>query len=512
MTVYAASDLGVHFGAQPVVHGLDFTVDAGECLALVGESGSGKSQCCLAPFGLSGGHATGSARLSGQELIGLPEAQLRRLRGRHAGFVFQQPLSALTPHLTIGRQLVEAMEQGDGIAAGHDALCASLAEVGIDRPAERLRQYPHQLSGGQRQRAMIAMAVAHNPRLLIADEPTTALDAMLRHEILSLIGRLRRERGLAVILVSHDLALVAGHADRVLVMQAGRAVEQGPARTLLARPATDYARALAAAAPRMDSPPPVLPPVGEELLSARNIRVSFRRPGWRGGRIAAVEGASFGLREGEAVALIGGSGSGKSTLARAVARLGPVDGGSVLWLGSPLPSRGKLDPARRRAIQFVAQDPVDSLDPRWSAGRSVGEGVDPRARTADPAMVASLLGEVGLDPVLADRRPGALSGGQAQRVAIARALAADPALLVCDEATSALDVTIQAQVVALLARLQRERRLAMLFISHDLALVRQLCHRLVVMDQGRVVEAGETQAVLSSPRSPVTRALIAASR
>ena len=507
MTVYAVDGLSVRFGERRVVEGLSFSVAAGECLALVGESGSGKSQACLAPFGLSRGTAEGSAVLMGEQLIGLPEARLRPLRGKGAGFVFQQPLSALTPHLRIGAQLAESMRTHD-----RQRLVRALDDVGIDRPEERLRQYPHQLSGGQRQRVMIAMAVAHDPRLLIADEPTTALDAMVRRGILRLIDRLRAEKGLAVILVSHDLGLVADHADRMLVMRRGGMVEEGPAARLLAAPSTDYARALAKAAPRMDSPAPDLPPVGEALLEAKGVRVSFRRPGWRGGWLDAVSDAALDIRVGEAVALVGGSGSGKSTLARAIAGLGPMQAGEVRWQGRLLGRRGRIAFADRRGIQLVAQDPVDSLDPRWSAARSVAEGLNPLHPpcAADPA-IRELLAEVSLDAELASRRPAGLSGGQAQRVAIARALAAGPLLLVCDEATSALDVTVQAEVMALLSRLRRERRLSMLFISHDLALVRQLCHRIVVLDQGQVVEAGPTGELLAKPRSDITQRLISAS-
>lgn len=507
MTVYAADNLSVTIDGRRVVDGLSFAVAAGECLAIVGESGSGKSQACLAPFGLSRGVAGGSAVLCGDQLVGSSEAALRPVRGRNAGFVFQQPLSALTPHLTIDRQLAESMGSGDMAR-----LVQALEDVGIERPEERLRQYPHQLSGGQRQRVMIAMAVAHGPRLLIADEPTTALDATLRREILRLIDRLRAEKRLAVILVSHDLGLVADHANRVLVMCAGQMVEQGPARALLAAPSTDYARALAAAAPRMDAPLPMLQPVGETLMSARAVNVSFRRPGWWKPRVQAVSNASLSICAGEAVAVVGGSGSGKSTLARAIAGLGPMNGGEVIWQGKPLGRRGRIAPEHRRAIQLVAQDPVDSLDPLWSAARSVGEGLDPlRLPPIHDRRVEQLLAEVQLDPSLAERRPAALSGGQAQRVAIARALAANPRLLVCDEATSALDVTVQAEVMALLAELQRSRGLSMLFISHDLALVRQICHRIVVLDQGRVVEAGPTAQVLANPRSDVTRRLVQAS-
>jgi len=504
MTVWRVEDLGVTIGGRRIVEGLSYAVEAGRCLALIGESGSGKTQSCLAPFGLSPGVASGSARLLGAELVGAAEEVRRRVRGRDAGFIFQQPLSALTPHLTIAAQLAEAM----GGEADPAARRAALEEVGIDDPAQRLRQFPHQLSGGQRQRVMIACALAHNPRLLIADEPTTALDARLRKGVLTLLDRLRAERSLAVVLISHDLGLVADHADEIVVMRGGRMVEQGPARTLIAAPAQPYTRALVAAAPRMDAPRATPPPAGAPLLEGRGIGVRFRRQGWRAGTFDAVADADIVIREGEAVALVGGSGSGKSTLACALGRLGPMNAGRLTWRGAALPPRGRLSFEQRRAIQIVAQDPVDSLDPLWPAGRAIAEGADPASGHLDPARLAALMAEVGLAPELVERRPSALSGGQAQRVAIARALAADPALLICDEATSALDVTVQAQVVALLRGLIATRRLALLFITHELALARALCHRLVVMDAGRIVEEGPVDDVIAAPAHPATRALL----
>jgi peptide/nickel transport system ATP-binding protein len=504
MTVWRVDDLAVTIGGRRVVEGLSYAVEAGSCVALIGESGSGKTQSCLAPFGLSPGIAGGSARLMGAELVGLDEAALRVVRGRDAGFVFQQPLSALTPHLTVGAQLAEAMG-GDARAAD---LRAALDEVGIDDPAQRLRQFPHQLSGGQRQRVMIACALAHRPRLLIADEPTTALDARLRKDVLRLLDRLRAERSLAVVLISHDLGLVADHADDIVVMRGGGMVEAGAARTLIAAPRERYTRDLVAAAPRLGAPTGEHGSVGQPLLEGRGVTVRFRRPGWRSGWFDAVADADLVIREGEAVALVGGSGSGKSTLARALGRLGPMQAGVLSWRGAELPKRRRLSFQQRRDIQIVAQDPVDSLDPLWPAARSIAEGFDPMRGRIAPSRLAELMAEVGLEADLAARRPSALSGGQAQRVAIARALAADPALLICDEATSALDVTVQAQVVALLHRLVATRGLALLFITHDLALARALCHRLVVMDAGRIVEMGPVDDVIASPAHAATRALV----
>lgn len=391
-----------------------------------------------------------------------------------------------------------------------------LERVGLDRPEERLDQFPHRLSGGQRQRVLIAMAIAHRPALLVADEPTSALDAALRHDIMALLRRLQRETGMAMLLVSHDLASVADHADRLLVMKDGRMVETGPARALVTAPTSDYAKALVAATPRLDAPLGPRPAGGDALLDAQDIRVTFPGPGWRSGRMVAVDGASLSVKAGECLALVGGSGSGKSTLARAIARLGPCDAGAVRWKGVALPPRSAMRTADRAGFQPVFQDPVASLDPRWSVAEIVGEpltwlGTDRRPREGAPAVEAAL-DAVELPRAFATRRARELSGGQAQRVALARALVSDPELLVLDEATSALDVLVAAQIVALLQRLQRERGLAILAITHDLALARMLAHRIAVMEAGQIVEEGKAEEVCASPAHPVTQRLVAASR
>lgn len=516
MSLYEARDLNVTIDGRELVHGLDFTLGAGECLALVGASGSGKSLSCLAPFGLSPGIAGGSVRLQGQELVGLHEGALRPIRAREVGFIFQQPMTALTPHLTIGRQLAEAFAQADGHRPDRAQLAAALDQVGLPRPDELLDQYPHRLSGGQRQRVMIAAAIAHGPGLLIADEPTTALDAPLRRDILALISRLRAERGMAMLLVSHDLAAVAAHADRILVLNEGRMVETGPAAQILEQPRDPYTQALLAASPRLADPPPELPIIGGPLIEARGVNVTFPRAGWRHGSLIAVEDADLTLAEGEGLALVGGSGSGKSTLARAIARLGPMQAGTVSWRGAALPSRKAIRPAQRRSIQPVFQDPVASLDPQWRVADIIAEPLRYLSRDMPAAeragKVAALLEEVGLAPEFADRKPRQLSGGQAQRVAIARALIADPELLLLDEATSALDVLVAGRVLDLLAQLQRSRGLAILFISHDLAVARRLCHRIAVMDAGRIVEEGPTERIVAEPRHAATRRLVDASR
>ena len=500
MSVYAVSGLTVAIDGRRVVDGIDFALAEGECVALVGASGSGKSQSCLAPFGLSAGMAGGSARLLGQELVGAPESALRGMRSRHVGFVFQQPMTALTPHLTVGAQLAEAWRQAGAPRPGRSELIAALARVELPRPGELLDQYPHRLSGGQRQRVMIAAAIAHRPRLLVADEPTTALDAPLRTEILALLARLQTEEGLALLLVSHDLAAVERHADRIVVLNEGRMV----------RPDDPYARALHAASPRLSDPAPRLPQTGAPLLAADAVRVTFARPGWRRGTFVAVDDASLTLAEGEGLALVGGSGSGKSTLARAIARLGPMDSGAVRWRDAALPARNAIRPGERRFIQPVFQDPVASLDPQWRVADIVAEPLRYLApgRTVS---IEALLEEVGLDRGYMTRKPAELSGGQAQRVAIARALVSDPELLLLDEATSALDVLVAGKVLDLLAELQQRRGLAILFISHDLAVARRLCHRIAVMEAGRIVETGPTEAIIAAPAHPATQRLVAAS-
>lgn len=514
MSVYAVKNLGVAIDGVARVAGVSFAIAAGECVALVGESGSGKSLTSLAPFGLSAGQASGSARLGGVELCGQGEAGLRPIRAREVGFVFQQPLTALTPHRTVAATLCEAAMQAGGDRPKRGALVAMLDAVGIARAGERLGAYPHQLSGGERQRVMIAAAIAHRPALLIADEPTTALDATLRGEIMALLDRLRRENQLAVLLVSHDLAAVRRHADQVVLLRAGAVVEQG--RQLLTQPQSDYGAALLAAALRLDTPPPILPAPGAVRLEAQAISVRYPQSGWRRAPLVAVNAASLTLHAGEGLALVGESGSGKSTLARAIARLGRCDSGQVIWDGAALPARAQMRAAHRQLIQPVFQDPVASLDPCWTVAQSIDEPLrhlcpelDTEARRA---RVVAVLDEVELGGEFAARRPASLSGGQAQRVALARALAANPQMLLLDEATSALDTLVAAQMVALLRRLQAERGLSILAITHDLALARALCHRIAVLDRGQVVECGKAEVVITTPAHRVTRRLVEASR
>lgn len=512
MTLLAVRDLEVRFGDTAAVAGLSFDVAPGECLAIVGVSGSGKTQACLAPFGLGAGRAAGSVRFEGRELVGAAESALRQVRERRVGFLFQQPRPALAPRMTIGAQLARSA----GRRLGTAEQLRMLEEVRLSEPARRLRQYPHELSVGMRQRVMIAMALAVNPGLLIADEPTAALDATAQREILDLLDRLRRDRALGLVLVGHDLRLVAERADRVMVMRRGRAVEWGPARRVLARPRAAYTRALVAAALRIDAPLDPRPPIGAPLLEVTGVTVDFRVPGglFRREMHRAVDKVSLVVRDGEAVGIVGGSGSGKSALARAVARVGPMNAGELRWRGLPLPARERLTPADRRGFGLAFQQPVDALDPRMKVGDAIAEPLAtlrpdiPRHRHA--RLVVDAMREVELDPALWDRRPSQLSGGENQRVSLARALISHPALLVCDDAMSALDVSVQVRIVDLLRRLQNVRGLALLFISNDLALVRQLCHRIMVLDRGRLVEEGPTEAVIGIPRSDCTRKLVAA--
>ncbi|MEH6661207.1 MAG: ATP-binding cassette domain-containing protein, partial [Parasphingorhabdus sp.] len=422
MSLYEMRNLAVDIAGKRLVEDVSLTVEAGQCTAIIGASGSGKSLTCLTPFGLTPGTASGSIKLDGTDLGTANTAHLRDVRRRLTGFVFQQPLTALTPHLTVGAQLQEATMQAGSARPSRRELAQKLERVGLSRPDERLDQFPHRLSGGERQRVMIAAAIAHDPKLLIADEPTSALDASLRAEIMDLLDELRAEQGLGMLLVSHDLASVEGHADQLVVMEKGRVVETGPTGTVIANPAEDYTRRLIAATPRLDEPAPKLGQPGDLLLETRDVGVEFPRPGWRRGNVRAVVNANIMIRQGESLALVGGSGSGKSTLGRAIAGIGPVTAGEILWQGALLPERRKRGLEMRRSIQPVFQDPVASLDPQWRVSDIVTEPLRNLRLDLTKAerneMAQQALYDVDLAKDFLTRMPASLSGGQAQRVAI----------------------------------------------------------------------------------------------
>jgi len=515
MSLYEIHNMAVTIAGNRLVEDVSLIVEAGQCTAIIGASGSGKSLTCLSPFGLTPAEVAGSMILDGLDLAGADAAQISDVRRRLTGFIFQQPLTALTPHLTVGAQLQEATTQAGAARPSRRELVRQLERVGLSRADERLDQFPHRLSGGERQRVMIAAAIAHDPKLLVADEPTSALDASLRAEIMTLLDQLRAEQGLGLLLVSHDLASVEGHADQLVVMERGRVVESGCASKLIASPGEDYTARLIAATPRLQEPAPALSRPGEPLLETRDLGVAFDRPGWRRGKIKALADASIMVRQCESLAIVGGSGSGKSTLGRAIAGIGPVTAGEILWQGTPLPERRQRSLDMRRLIQPVFQDPVASLDPQWQVQDIVTEPLCNLRSDLTGAerneMARQSLSAVDLPEEFLARIPASLSGGQAQRVAIARAIIAAPQLLVLDEATSELDPLVGAEILKLLARLQGENGLSLLFITHDIAAARRLCHRIAVMEEGRIVETGEMQDVIDHPRHPVTQKLIAVS-
>ena len=522
----AVEGLRVSFGGgalREVVHGVSFSILRGQTLAMVGESGSGKTATALSIVGLlpSGGARSGSIQFEGREIIDLPATELRRIRGERIGVVFQEPMTSLNPVLTIGRQLTEGPIAHGRITPGEarDLAVSLLDRVGIANARARVAQYPHELSGGMRQRVMIAMAMAMKPRLLIADEPTTALDVSIQAQILDLMRDLAAESGTSLMLITHDMGVVAEMADRVAVMRRGQLVEEAAATTLFAAPAQSYTRALLAAVPRIanvtlaaaakvQSAPPILSIEGASKTFWTG-RVSATPHGTR-----ALDNVSLSVASGEAVALVGESGSGKSTLGRAAARLVDIDSGVIRLDGEDLQrlSGHALRQARSK-IQLVFQDPYSSLDPRFTVARTVAEPIVIHKRASRREAierVGPLLQRVGLDPAAAHQFPHAFSGGQRQRIAIARALAAEPRVIVADEPTSSLDVSIQRQVLDLLAELREERGIAMLFISHDLAVVSRIANRIAVMRSGRIVELGPAEAVLTSPRHPYTQALVSA--
>ncbi|WP_367137796.1 MULTISPECIES: dipeptide ABC transporter ATP-binding protein [Streptomyces] len=550
----AVSGLSVAFPAGPggspvrAVDGLSFTVPQGGSLGIVGESGSGKSTAAYALLGLhrdTGADVTGSVTVAGHDVQAADDAALRRLRGGVAAMVFQDPLSSLDPYLAVGDQIAEVYRvhhRGTSRREARARAAEVLDRVGIPDAARRARSRPHEFSGGMRQRALIAMALACRPRLLVADEPTTALDVTVQDQILGLLRELRAETGMGLILVTHDLGVATSSVDELLVMKDGRAVEHGPVRDVLHAPREAYTRDLLAAVPRVnvrrqtrkdglhepgrgDSALPEASSLPETsvvpdasaltdasvLLEASGLRREFGR-GKRA--VTAVDGVSLTVRAGETVGVVGESGSGKTTLGRMLVRLLEPTGGRLSYRGRDIGGLKERElRAFRSELQMVFQDPVSSLNPRRSIGESIADPLRAAGKLDDAAIVArvrELLERVGLDPASYHRYPHEFSGGQRQRIGIARALAPEPKLIVCDEPVSALDVTTQAQVVRLLGELQRDLGLALVFIAHDLAVVRQVSDRLVVMRGGRIVEEGPADTVYEQPAHPYTKGLLAA--
>lgn len=522
--------LRIAFGGKTVVHGIDFSIAAGEKLALVGESGSGKTVTALSLLRLvQDAHVSGQALLStaGSEvdLLSLPERDLRRIRGEDVAMIFQEPMTALNPLFTVGDQIAEVLEIKKGLTREESAQAAIelIAKTGIPEPGRRARSFPHQLSGGQRQRAMIAMALACAPKLLLADEPTTALDVSLRGQILDLLDELRQANGMAVLMITHDLNLVRRFADRVVVMENGYIVEQGAVSEAFARPRHAYTRRLIDSKPVRDLLEVPVAASTPPLMSAQGLRVSYPTPlaGFKGwfhhGEFVAVKAVDFSVLPGQTLGVVGESGSGKSTLALAALGLLPSGGSLTLagqsWLG-PAATRQ----AMRRTIQVVFQDPFSSLSPRLTVEEIVGEGLlvhEPGLpATQRRERVQAALAEVGLGeaqfPGLMQRYPHEFSGGQRQRMAIARALIIQPRMLVLDEPTSALDVTIQKQVLQLLQTLQRERGLSYLLITHDVDVIRAMAHQVIVMKDGAIVESGSVDQVFGTPEHDYTQTLLAA--
>ena len=516
------------FGTVRALADVSFALKSGEVLGIVGESGSGKTVACRAILRLIAGNArvrSGRILFEGRDVLSMNESELGRLRGERAAMIFQNPSTHLDPIMPVGRQVAEAMVMHEGISwqIAHERAVALLDEMKINDAPRCANAYPHELSGGMRQRVMIAAALACRPKVLIADEPTTALDVTIQAQILALLRRIREERNISIILVSHDLGVIAQMCDRVVVMKDGAVIETGTVRQVLRRPQQDYTRRL------ISSQPSLLKPSRQDIatnhaphLAVRNLEVTFRSgqglAAWAMRKlpqeVKAVRDVSLSLRLGGALGIVGESGSGKSTIARAIVGLVQAQGGRIEVSGRPLPATlARRTPEQLRKLQMVFQDPFMSLNPAFTVARTLEEPL--RQHRICPisqmqARIAELMAKVELPSALLDRRTTQLSGGQRQRVGIARALALEPEILIADEVTSALDVTIQAQILGLFERLRRELSLTLVLISHDLAVIRYLCEQVAVMRNGQLVEYGNTQEVLHAPREEYTRDLIAA--
>ena len=519
-------DLSVDFRAGDnvthAVKNVSFDIKKGETLALVGESGSGNTVTALSILQLlpypSAEHPSGAIHFKGENLLALPPDGLRHVRGNNISMIFQEPMTSLNPLHTVEQQIAEVLRIHKGLSGQkcRARVLDLLTKVGIDDPKERLASYPHQLSGGQRQRVMIAMALANEPDLLIADEPTTALDVTIQAQILELLLKLKSGSNMAMLLITHDLGIVRKMADDVCVMKSGEIVERGVTKDIFDHPKHAYTKHLIASEPK--GLPPAANPNAKVILKADDLRVWF--PIKRGflrrtvGHIKAVDGIDLEVKEGQTLAVVGESGSGKTTLGLALLRLISSEG-PILYLGDRIDGfNSKRMRPYRRDLQIVFQDPYGSLSPRMSIGQIIEEGLaiqDPSLSRAErDEHVANALKEVGLDPIFAHRYPHEFSGGQRQRIAIARALVLEPKFLILDEPTSALDVSVQAQIVDLLRDLQRRHKLAYLFISHDLKVVRALANSIIVLRHGKVVEQGTARTVFSKPKTDYTKALLAA--
>jgi len=533
--VLSIKNLDVRFatpdGEVHAVKNVSFDVGQGEVVGVVGESGSGKSQLFLAAVGLLAGNGTvtGSVSYRGTELIAARPAALNEIRGSKITMIFQDPLTSLTPHMRVGDQIMETLQVHKHMSREQAARRAleTLELVRIPEAKRRMRQYPHELSGGMRQRVMIAMATACGPDLLIADEPTTALDVTVQAQILEIMRDLNRELKTSIVIISHDMGVIAGMCDRVQVMRHGEFVEAGPVEEIFYRPRHPYTQMLLDAMPRIDKPMRkghinLRPEEADApiLLSVDDVKVHF--PIRVGGAILpkykplrAVDGVSFTLKQGETLGVVGESGCGKSTLARAVIKLLPKTAGTIVWCGKNLGDAEEAEiRSLRKEFQIVFQDPLASLDPRMTIGQSIAEplrSLEPfTPRREVDARVRAIMEKVGLDPAWINRYPHEFSGGQNQRVGVARAMILNPKLVICDEAVSALDVSIQAQIIDLILALQAELGMSLIFISHDLSVVRQVSHRVMVLYLGRIVELASREAIYTDARHPYTKALISA--